>query len=569
MKRIMTTALAALFLAALVALPAQAAHAHQWAEEWTRDETHHWHECTAPDCDIAENSEKDGWAEHQGDWTVLQEPSDRTAGKRSRTCTVCGQFQYEITPAALPTEDVKVLDLRAGSVTLDETGMDALLNSLRAIPGVVVDEMNLMGPLIGYYADLNGDGNRDLSLTLIREDLTPNGPADKVTGVKCEVYPGTSDFGFAAAVPEDRISDCLERGLPVYSMVDIRLKAKAGELLDIERHWAAVAVERAAGQGWVNGYPDGTFRPENSVSRAEMTKMLLAATGLEPESAAAQWMKETAPKGEASFTDMDQNWLTAQGWTETALAAGLLFPADYPEGKFLPDQAITRGEIAVLTVRALGLAGAAAQDAGEESPFADRDGFPPEQAGAIREAAKAGIINGYPDGTFSPGQTATRAEAVVMVARALAVMDRGALSQLDEAERFAVQLGGLTLTQGCALRDGVISVSLTELVKTLRILAPAEEPVYPAWDPARQSLSFSLDGHTWSFVAGDTSVYSDGKAAEALKLPVPVALARGDLVIPVYDLNAGAPCGPWAAQWDETGRTLTIPADWAGFGAGE
>ena len=569
MKRILTTTLAAVLAASLFTLPAQGAHAHQWAEEWTRDETHHWHECTAPDCDLTGNSEKDGYEEHRGDWTVTQEPTDRTAGKRYRTCTVCGQFQYEITPAALPTEDVKVLDLRAGSVTLDETGMDALLNSLRAIPGVVVDEMNLMGPLIGYYVDLDGDGNPDLTLTLIREDLTPHGPADKVTGVRCEVYPGASDFGFAAAVPKDRISSCLERGLPVYGMVDIRLNAEAGELLDLDGHWAAVAVERAARQGWVNGYPDGTFRPEDSVSRAEMTKMLLAATGLEPESAAAQWMKESAQEGDAAFTDMDKNWLTAQGWTDTALAAGLLFPADYPGGKFLPGQAITRGEIAVLTVRALGLAGAAAQDTGEESTFSDRDSFPPEQAGAIREAAKAGIINGYPDGTFGPERTATRAEAVVMVARALDVMDRGALSGLDEAERFTVQLSGLTLTQGCSLRDGVISVSLTELVKTLRVLAPTEEPVIPAWDPAKQSLSFSLDGHTWSFVAGDTNVYKDGQQAAALKLSAPAALVRGDLVVPVYDLNAGAPCGPWVSQWNEAGRTLTIPADWAGFGAGE
>ena len=61
----------------------------------------------------------------------------------------------------------------------------------------------------------------------------------------------------------------------------------------------------------------------------------------------------------------------------------------------------------------------------------------------------------------------------------------------------------------------------------------------------------------------------DGQAAEALKLSAPAALVRGDLVIPVYDLNKAAPCGPWAAQWDEASRTLTIPADWTGFGAGE
>ena len=566
MKRLLSAALAVLLAMSLLTLPAQAAHEHQWADTWSKDETHHWHECSAPDCDVTENSEKDGYDEHQGDWTVLQEPTDRTAGKRSRTCTVCGWFQYEITPASLPTEDVKTLDLRTGSVTLTGDDMDALLNSLQAIPGAVVDEMNLMGPLMGYYADLDGDGNRDLTLTLIREDLTPDGPPDKVTGLRCEVYPGVSDFDFAAGIPKDRIDACLERGQPIYGMVDIRLTPGEGEFLDIAGHWAAVAVERAVRQGWVNGYPDGTFRPEDSVSRAEMTKMLLAATGLEPESDAARWMKETAPKPESSFTDMDENWLTTQGWTETALAAGLLVPADYPGGKFDPSRAITRGEIAVLTVRALGLSGPAGQDAETESPFTDSGSFPTEQAGFIREAAKAGIINGYPDGSFGAEKTATRAEAVVMVSRVLNVMDSGALSKLDQAERFTVDLGGLTLTRGCALRDGVIYVSLPELVKTLRILAPTEEPVYPAWDPAKQSLSFDLNGHTWTFAAGDSEVYRDGAVVEAMKLPAPISLVRGDLVIPVYDRNEDTPCGPWASQWDETTRTLTIPADWSGFG---
>ena len=153
-----------------------------------------------------------------------------------------------------------------------------------------------------------------------------------------------------------------------------------------------------------------------------------------------------------------------------------------------------------------------------------------------------------------------------MVSRVLNVMDSGALSKLDQAERFTVELGGLTLTRGCALRDSVIYVRLPELVKTLRILAPTEEPVYPAWDPAKQSLSFDLNGHTWTFAAGDTEVYKDGAAVAAMKLPAPISLVRGDLVIPVYDRNEDTPCGPWASQWDETTRTLTIPADWSGFG---
>ena len=39
-------------------------HTHEWSQTWGKDETHHWHNCTASDCDITDNSQKDGYAEH-------------------------------------------------------------------------------------------------------------------------------------------------------------------------------------------------------------------------------------------------------------------------------------------------------------------------------------------------------------------------------------------------------------------------------------------------------------------------------------------------------------------------
>ena len=39
-------------------------HAHEWSQAWERDDTHHWHNCTAVDCPITDNSSKDGYAAH-------------------------------------------------------------------------------------------------------------------------------------------------------------------------------------------------------------------------------------------------------------------------------------------------------------------------------------------------------------------------------------------------------------------------------------------------------------------------------------------------------------------------
>ena len=55
-------------------------------------------------------------------------------------------------------------------------------------------------------------------------------------------------------------------------------------LSDLEGHWAQKEVEAAVASGWVDGYPDGSFKPEKSITRAEFTKMLLDAIHLTPDS---------------------------------------------------------------------------------------------------------------------------------------------------------------------------------------------------------------------------------------------------------------------------------------------
>ena len=51
-------------------------HSHIWSQSWERNETHHWHNCTAENCTVTDNSQKDGYAEH-----------DFTNGD----CAVCGK----------------------------------------------------------------------------------------------------------------------------------------------------------------------------------------------------------------------------------------------------------------------------------------------------------------------------------------------------------------------------------------------------------------------------------------------------------------------------------------------
>lgn len=50
-------------------------------------------------------------------------------------------------------------------------------------------------------------------------------------------------------------------------------------------HWAADYIAAAVRSGWIQGYPDGTFRPEQTIKRAEMTAMVNRALGRDPQSA--------------------------------------------------------------------------------------------------------------------------------------------------------------------------------------------------------------------------------------------------------------------------------------------
>ena len=83
-----------------------AAHQHIWSSEWTHNETHHWHECTAEDCTVTDNAGKDGYAEHVwGEGTVTKPATETEKGQKTFTC-VCDATKTEeipeLTPAPTP-----------------------------------------------------------------------------------------------------------------------------------------------------------------------------------------------------------------------------------------------------------------------------------------------------------------------------------------------------------------------------------------------------------------------------------------------------------------------------------
>gem|GEM_PF-4554989 len=80
--------------------PSQPTHSHRWATDWSNDAAHHWHDCQAENCDITDNSQKDGYAAHMfGEWIIDKEATATEAGSRHKECADCHYTETETIPA--------------------------------------------------------------------------------------------------------------------------------------------------------------------------------------------------------------------------------------------------------------------------------------------------------------------------------------------------------------------------------------------------------------------------------------------------------------------------------------
>lgn len=168
---------------------------------------------------------------------------------------------------------------------------------------------------------------------------------------------------------------------------------------DYDTSWAKDAIEQAIASGIAQGYPDGSFKPENSISRAEFfewTNKIYAFT------------KESS----TIYTDVPSNTWYAPVIAK-AIAAGYVF--GYPDGTIDPEGEITRQEAAVIMNR-LNLLGLTQNPL----PFSDAETIATWSKRAVQNVADAQIMLGYPDGRFLPDAPITRAEALVTISRAFA-----------------------------------------------------------------------------------------------------------------------------------------------------
>ena len=170
-------------------------------------------------------------------------------------------------------------------------------------------------------------------------------------------------------------------------------------------HWAFDYIGELVNDNVINGYPDGKFRPENNVSRAEFAKIMITAAGIKTTTATA-----------SSFSDVDVNeWYCPYIESAKEFLTGYTYNG---ESMYLPDKMAIREDIAVALVKLKGYDVSVADLGMLKSMFADYDSISETAKRYVAVAVERGLVSGYDDGTFKGQQSITRAEAATLIWRA-------------------------------------------------------------------------------------------------------------------------------------------------------
>ena len=217
------------------------------------------------------------------------------------------------------------------------------------------------------------------------EGLATGGKVDsvKITGIQSE--PGESPNVASDAVIKNAKGEDVTAN---YKITYVDGVLKAIEVLNKEIHF-----------NYVIGYTDGTIRPGNNISRAEVATIFFS---LLTDEAPEQYNKTTT-----SYSDIkDGAWCCRA--VATLTNAGVI--NGYTDGTFRPNAPITRAELATIIARFAKL------DVNTKT-FSDINGHWAQKS--IELAAGNNWINGYDDGTFRPNNNITRAETFAMINRVL------------------------------------------------------------------------------------------------------------------------------------------------------
>jgi hypothetical protein len=256
--------------------------------------------------------------------------------------------------------------------------------------------------------------------------------------------------------------------------------ASASQFQDIQGNWAKQAIEQLNQKNIIGGYPDGSFKPNDSITRAEFSAVLVKSLGL-----------NTMPVTQSAFSDVPSNYWAAP---------------------------------------------------------------------AIQAVKSAGVINGYPDGSFGPMRPITRAEAIAVVVNAARVP----MPTEAEADRILAAYGDTAVVPAWAKRSMAAAVQsglyandpmsvyrLTPLNPATR--ADVSAMLYKQWQMANQPMT--------SPMANNSDMSQGQTMSAATGMPSQNQIQARVVTIPAQTNFAATLQSPISSELNRVGDTLQLTLD--------
>ncbi|WP_410767952.1 glycosyl hydrolase [Fontibacillus sp. BL9] len=221
---------------------------------------------------------------------------------------------------------------------------------------------------------------------------------------------------------------CMQLAVPAGSIQAAESSQGKAQTIAVQSgvHWAQSSIDQWMSSGVVKGYPDGSFHPDEKVTRAELATIINRMFGF-------------SVKSDVPFTDVP-----AGAWYGESMA--IARAAGYYEG--LPGNLskatanVSRQDAVTLITKALSLKNESAVNLSSYKDESEISAYAREAIAAI-----AGYVSGYPDGTFRPNQPMTRAELVTVLDHLVSqyVHNPGTVSGGEVASHVMINQSGVTL----------------------------------------------------------------------------------------------------------------------------
>lgn len=185
------------------------------------------------------------------------------------------------------------------------------------------------------------------------------------------------------------------------------LSVRAAAFPDVEQHWARVDIEKMASHGVLAGYPDGQFRPQQFISRAEFTVLLVRIN--------SDNLPECGEYSGSTFYDVNTtDWFYND--VMKLARAGIVHGTG--DGLFQSYQPVQRQEAAQMLWALMSAQEWAMEAASAEAILlSDEQDISEWARMAVNALIQQKFFSGYPDGSFGPTHPLTRAEACIILNR--------------------------------------------------------------------------------------------------------------------------------------------------------